>query len=244
MVPLWSNCSVLSRMILGHFWCDPLSQIIRGETVVHSLIDKESSLQMRPPSQIIRGETVVHSLINKESLQMRPPSQIIWGETVVHALINKESLQMRPPSQIIWGKTVVHSLIDEESLQMGPPSQIIWGETVVHSLIDEVSLQMHTSSQIMRENFLKGDKATHLSEWFNVWSQYSGSGVTLPDMATTIAVSTNVTSLSALSESTSCGWTLTQRTALVASLVDFSRCSIVWCLLWHVGQVYLEGQCV
>ncbi len=26
---------------------------------------------MRPPSQIIRGETVVHSLINKESLQMR-----------------------------------------------------------------------------------------------------------------------------------------------------------------------------
>ncbi len=35
----------------------PPSQIIR---------DKES-LQMRPPSQIIRGETVVHSLIDKES---------------------------------------------------------------------------------------------------------------------------------------------------------------------------------
>ncbi len=47
---------------------------------------------MGPPSQIIRGETVVHSLINKESLQMRPPSQIIRGETVVHSLINKESL--------------------------------------------------------------------------------------------------------------------------------------------------------
>ncbi len=38
---------------------------------------------MGPPSQIIRGETVVHSLINKESLQMRPPSQIIQGETVI-----------------------------------------------------------------------------------------------------------------------------------------------------------------
>ncbi len=47
---------------------------------------------MRPPSQIIRGETVVHSLIDKESLQMRPPSQIIRGETVVHSLIDKESL--------------------------------------------------------------------------------------------------------------------------------------------------------
>ncbi len=46
---------------------------------------------MRPPSQIIRGETVVHSLIDKESLQMRPPSQIIRGETVVHSLIDKES---------------------------------------------------------------------------------------------------------------------------------------------------------
>ncbi len=53
---------------------------------------------MRPPSQ---GETVIHSLINKESLQMRPPSQ---GETVIHSLINKESLQMRPPSQIIQGE--------------------------------------------------------------------------------------------------------------------------------------------
>ncbi len=35
---------------------------------------------MRPPSQIIQGETVIHSLINKESLQMEslqmgPPSQ-------------------------------------------------------------------------------------------------------------------------------------------------------------------------
>ncbi len=47
---------------------------------------------MRPPSQIIRGETVVHSLIDQESLQMRPSSQIIQGETVVHSLINKESL--------------------------------------------------------------------------------------------------------------------------------------------------------
>ncbi len=56
---------------------------------------------MRPPSQIIRGETVVHSLIDKESLQMRPPSQIIRGETVVHSLIDKESLQMHPLSQII-----------------------------------------------------------------------------------------------------------------------------------------------
>ncbi len=49
---------------------------------------------MRPPSQIIRGETVVHSLIDKKSLQMGPPSQIIQGETVIHSLINKESLQM------------------------------------------------------------------------------------------------------------------------------------------------------
>ncbi len=47
---------------------------------------------MRPPSQIIRGETVVHSLIDKESLQMHPPSQIIPGETVVHSLIDKESI--------------------------------------------------------------------------------------------------------------------------------------------------------
>ncbi len=31
---------------------------------------------MGPPSQIIRGETVVHSLVDKESLQMHPPSQI------------------------------------------------------------------------------------------------------------------------------------------------------------------------
>ncbi len=47
---------------------------------------------MRPPSQIIRGETVVHSLIDKESLQMRPPSQIIRGETVVHSLIDKDGV--------------------------------------------------------------------------------------------------------------------------------------------------------
>ncbi len=47
---------------------------------------------MHPPSQIIRGETVVHSLIDKESLQMHPPSQIIPGETVVHSLIDKESI--------------------------------------------------------------------------------------------------------------------------------------------------------
>ncbi len=49
---------------------------------------------MRPLSQIIRGETVVHSLIDKESLQMRPLSQIIRRETVVHSLIDKKSLQM------------------------------------------------------------------------------------------------------------------------------------------------------
>ncbi len=102
MVPLWSNCSVLSHMILGHFWCDPPSQIIRGETVVHSLINKKS-LQMHTSSQIIRGETVVHSLLDMKSLQMHPLSQIIQGETVVHSLINKESLQMHTLSQIMRG---------------------------------------------------------------------------------------------------------------------------------------------
>ncbi len=35
---------------------------------------------MRPPSQIIRGETVVHSLINKESLQMHVLSIIYEGK--------------------------------------------------------------------------------------------------------------------------------------------------------------------
>ncbi len=44
---------------------------------------------MRPSSQIIRGETVVHSIIDKESLQMCPLSQIIRGETVVHFLIDR-----------------------------------------------------------------------------------------------------------------------------------------------------------
>ncbi len=59
---------------------------------------------MRPPSQ---GETVIHSLIDKESLQMRPPSQIIQGETVVHSLINKESLQMHTSSQIMRGNCCI-----------------------------------------------------------------------------------------------------------------------------------------
>ncbi len=34
---------------------------------------------MRPPSQIIRGETVIHSLINKDTLQMHTWSQIMRG---------------------------------------------------------------------------------------------------------------------------------------------------------------------
>ncbi len=35
---------------------------------------------MRPPSQIIRGETVVHSLIDKESLQMHLLSEITLSQ--------------------------------------------------------------------------------------------------------------------------------------------------------------------
>ncbi len=35
---------------------------------------------MCPPSQIIQGETAVHSLIDKESLQMHTSSQIMRGK--------------------------------------------------------------------------------------------------------------------------------------------------------------------
>ncbi len=43
---------------------------------------------MRPPSQIIQGETVVHSIINKKSLQMHILSHNIRGETAVYYLIS------------------------------------------------------------------------------------------------------------------------------------------------------------